>query len=147
MKYSWPVRITKEKEEGKDYFLVQGLAPLTGIITEGDSLDEALSNACEAATGVLGAMLDHGDEIPDPPVLDGKRTDVYWIEPDPKVAIPVLVKKTRLAAGMTLEELARKAGVSYQQIQKWERAGTNPTVSSLKKVFLAMGKKLKLDVA
>ena len=57
------------------------------------------------------------------------------------------MKKTRLAAGMTLEELAGKAGVSYQQIQRWERSGTNPTFSSLEKVFRAMGKRLDLDVA
>ena len=65
MKYSWPVRITEEQEGENRYFLVQGLPPLTGIITEGDSLEEALRNATEAVTGVLGAMLDQGGEIPD----------------------------------------------------------------------------------
>lgn len=92
-------------------------------------------------------MLDNGDDIPDPVRSPRKEKNVYGIEPDPKVASPILVKKTRLSAGMTLEELAGKAGVSYQQIQKWEKSGTNPTVSSLKKVFWAMGKQLDLDVA
>ena len=146
MKYSWPVRITEEFEEGKRYFLVQGLSPLTGIITEGDSLEEALKNAREATTGVLGAMLDRGEEIPDAGG-DSREKDVYWVEPGPKVAIPILIRKTRLAAGMTLEELAGRTGVSYQQIQRWERSGTNPTIASLEKVFQAMGKKLELEVA
>jgi predicted RNase H-like HicB family nuclease/DNA-binding XRE family transcriptional regulator len=134
------------EEEGHEYFLVQGLSPLTGVLTEGDTLEEAKKNAREALTGVLGSMLDHGDDIPDP-TRTTKKKDVYWIEPDPKVAIPILVKKTRLAAGMTLEELAGKSGVSYQQIQRWERSGTNPTISSLEKVFRAMGKRLGLEVA
>lgn len=147
MKYSWPVNIKKMREDGTEYYLVQGLSPLTGVITEGDSLEDALNNAREALSGILGSMLDRGDEIPDAPVVKRAEKDIYWIEPDPKVAIPILVKKTRLEVGMTLEELAQKAGVTYQQIQKWERSGTNPTISSLKKVFTAMGKKLELEVA
>ena len=146
MKYSWPVRITEEQEGEHRYFLVRGLPPLTGIITEGDSLEEALKNATEAVTGVLGAILDQGGDIPDP-VSPRKEKNVYWIEPNPNVAIPILVKKTRLEAGMTLEDLSVKVGVSYQQIQKWEKSGTNPTIASLKKVFQAMGKRLNLDVA
>ncbi len=146
MKYSWPVRITEEQEGEHRYFLVRGLPPLTGIITEGDSLEEALKNATEAVTGVLGAILDQGGDIPDP-VSPRKEKNVYWIEPNHNVAIPILVKKTRLEAGMTLEDLSVKVGVSYQQIQKWEKSGTNPTIASLKKVFQAMGKRLDLDVA
>ena len=147
MKLAWPVRIEKMSEEGHEYFLVQGLSPLTGVITEGDSLEDALNNAREALSGILGSMLDHGDEIPEAPVVKRAEKDIYWIEPDPKVMIPILVKKTRQNAGMTLEELAAKAGVTYQQIQRWERSGTNPTIASLDKVFRAMGKKLELEVA
>lgn len=146
MKYSWPVKITEEREGDNRYFLVRGLPPLTGIVTEGDSLEEALRNAREAVTGVLGAILDQGGGIPDPS-RHPKEENVYWIDPNPKVAIPLLIRKTRLQAGMTLEELAAKAGVSYQQIQRWERSGTNPTMASLEKVFQAMGKKVELDVA
>ena len=105
-----------------------------------------MKNATEAVTGVLGAILDQGGDIPDP-VSPRKEKNVYWIEPNPNVAIPILVKKTRLEAGMTLEDLSVKVGVSYQQIQKWEKSGTNPTIASLKKVFQAMGKRLNLDVA
>ena len=145
MKIEYPVRIGKDEESGA--FLVEGLEPLVNVLTYGNSLEEALAHAQDALTGVLGSMLDNGVDIPDPVRSSRKEKNVYWIEPDPKVAIPILVKKTRLAAGMTLEELAGKAGVSYQQIQKWEKSGTNPTVSSLKKVFRAMGKRLDLDVA
>jgi predicted RNase H-like HicB family nuclease/DNA-binding XRE family transcriptional regulator len=144
MKIKYPVRIEKDEESG--VFLVQGIEPLGNVLSYGDTVKEALTYAQDSLTGILGAMLDHGDEIPAPPVLKGKEKDVYWIEPDPKVAIPILVKKTRLEAGMTLEELAAKAGVTYQQVQKWERSGTNPTISSLEKVFRAMGKKLELEV-
>lgn len=146
MKASYPIRVKWNTEDG--VFHVQGLPPLTGVITYGDTLEDALENAREALTGILGSMLDRGDNIPNP--ADPSRImkeGIYWIDPDPKVAIPILVRKARLESGMTLEELAGKAGVTYQQIQKWERSGTNPTISSLQKVFRAMGKNLDLEVA
>lgn len=129
MKILYPVRIEKDEKSGA--LFVEGLAPLTNVLTYGNTLEDALENAREALTGILGSMLDHGDDIPDPINPSKKEKDIYWIEPDPKVAIPILVRKARLEAGMTLEELAGKAGVTYQQIQRWERSGTNPTISSI----------------
>ena len=85
MKLSWPVRIEK-MEEGHESFLAQGLPPQTGVITEGDTLEEAVRNAREALTCVLGSMLDHGLDIPDPARSIGSEEGIYWIEPDPKVA-------------------------------------------------------------
>ena len=38
-------------------------------------------------------MLDNGDDIPDPVRSPRKEKNVYGIEPDPKVASPILVKK------------------------------------------------------
>ena len=143
MKVTYPVKIQKEE----DYYSVQGLEPLTGVITDGNSLEEAMKNAREALTGVLGAMLDHGMEIPDPSRQGGEQEGVYWIEPDLHVACPILIKKARLAAGMTQSDLAQRAGVTFQQVQKWERSGTNPTIASLKKVFRALGKNIELSVA
>ena len=67
-------------------------------------------------------MLDNGDDIPDPVRSPRKEKNVYGIEPDPKVASPILVKKTRLSAGMTLEELAGKAGSAISR----SRNGRSP---------------------
>lgn len=143
MKITYPAGITEK--DGK--FIVEGVEPLGNFLTYGDTLQEAIRYAQDALTGILGSMLDHGDEIPDAPVGRDAEKDIYWIEPDPGVAVPILIRKTRLEVGMTQGELARKAGVSYQQIQRWERSGTNPTLSSLKKVFSAMGRPLELEVA
>jgi antitoxin HicB len=143
MKAIYPVRIEKEKE---GEYLVQGIPPLDNVLTWGSTLDEALANAGEVLTGILESMLDRGVDIPDP-VASKKEKDIYWIEPDPKVAIPILIRKARLESGLTLEELAGRIGVSYQQVQRWERSGTNPTIASLKKVFRALGKNIELSVA
>ena len=46
-------------------FIVQVLE-IPGAITEGDTADEALANACEALEGVLAVMLEDGTPIPEP---------------------------------------------------------------------------------
>ncbi len=142
MKIVYPFRIWKEDED----YLVQGLEPLENVLTYGTDIEEALINGREALTGVLGAMLDNGQKIPDPPKVS-KTKNVYWIEPDPSVAIPILVRKAREEAGLTLVELAAKLGVTYQAVQKWERSGTNPKVATLNRVLGALGRRLELEVA
>lgn len=142
MKVIYPFRIWKED---KDY-LAQGFKPLENVLTYGESIEDALKNGREALTGVLGAMLDNGQLIPEPPKVR-KTKGVYEIEPDPSVAIPILVRKAREEAGLTLVELAAKLGVTYQAVQKWERSGTNPKVATLNRVLGALGKRLELEVA
>ncbi len=142
MKVAYPVRIWKE--EG--VYMAQGLKPLENVLTYGKSIDQALKNAREALTGVLGVMLDHGRKIPPPSKVKGVKT-VYWIEPAPSAAIPILVRQAREEAGLTLAELAEKLGVTYQAVQKWERSGTNPKVATLERVLHALGKRLELEVA
>ena len=142
MKVVYPFRIWKE-DQG---YLIQGLKPLENVLTYGENVDDALKNGREALTGVLGAMLDHGQKIPEPQKMRQTK-GVYKIEPDPSVAIPILVRKAREEAGLTLVELAAKLGVTYQAVQKWERSGTNPKVETLNRVLGALGRRLELEVA
>jgi hypothetical protein len=63
------------------------------------------------------------------------------------VALPILLKRRAL----TWDDAGRagpQTGVISQKIHKRERSGTNPTISSLKKVLLAsMGEKLEREAA
>jgi predicted RNase H-like HicB family nuclease len=120
MKISYPVEV--EKKRGEEY-PVRRLAPLDNVLTYGMILSEALDNGREALTGVLESLLNHGMGIPDPSVVEGGGAEgVYWIEPAPKVAIPILIWKACIASGLTLEELSQNAEVDYQQVQRWERS-------------------------
>ncbi len=142
MNVVYPFRIWKEDGD----YLIQGFEPLENVLTFGENIEDALKNGREALTGVLGAMLDNGQKIPEPSKMS-KAKDIYWIEPNPSVAIPILVRKAREDADLTLAELASKLGVTYQAVQKWERSGTNPKVATLSRVLEALGKRLELKVA
>lgn len=142
MNVVYPFRIW---EEDGDY-LIQGFEPLENVLTYGENIEDAIKNGREALTGVLGVMLDNGQKIPEPLKLS-KAKGVYGIEPEPSVSIPILVRKAREEAGLTLAELAAKLGVTYQAVQKWERSGTNPKVATLSRVLEALGRRLELKVA
>lgn len=59
------------------------------------------------------------------------------MEPAAKVAVPILLRKAREAAGLTQGGLADRLGVTYQAVQKWERSGANPTVVTIDRVLRA----------
>ena len=121
---------------------VQGLPPLDNVVTYGQSEASAKAAAREALTGVLGALLDRGERLPEPPEsLDG---DTVWVEPDPRVAWPVLLRLQRERAGVTQVELARRLGVTFQAVQKWELSGANPTLATVDRVLRALGRRLVL---
>lgn len=143
MRIAYPVRVWEED----NVFLVEGMSPADNVRTYGESLDVALENAREALTGVLGALLDRGLPIPDPVPSPPETEGVYLVEPTPKVAVPILLRKAREAAGLTQGELADRLGVTYQAVQKWERSGANPTMATIDRVLRALGRRLELELA
>jgi transcriptional regulator with XRE-family HTH domain len=57
----------------------------------------------------------------------------------------VALRQARHHAGLTQAELARRAGVSRQQVAKVERPDSNPTLATLERLAQVLG--LRLSVA
>ena len=55
------------------------------------------------------------------------------------VLLGELIKETRLAAGVSQQRLADACGITFQQIQKYERAANRISVSRLMAVAAALG--------
>jgi len=49
------------------------------------------------------------------------------------------IRELRLAAGMTLQELASIMGVKYPSVQAWETGKTSPTANKLPKLAAVLG--------
>ena len=58
-----------------------------------------------------------------------------------------LLTKARERAGLTQEALAKKIGTTRSAVCRYERQPTNLTLSTLKKVALATGRKLIVKLA
>jgi antitoxin HicB len=143
MRLAYPMRFTPEPGEPGVYN-VQAIEPMGGVITFGESLEEAKAMARDALTGVLASMLDHGEPVPPPPHAEGD--DIYWIEPEPEVAVPLLLRWARQEANVTQAELAARMKMTQQAVQKLERAGANPSVKTLAKVAKALGRELQIAI-
>jgi transcriptional regulator with XRE-family HTH domain len=67
-----------------------------------------------------------------------------WIEP--AVAVAIELRWARHEAGLTQAALAKRAGVSQQQIAKLESPGENPTIQSVSKVARALGANVRVSI-
>ncbi len=120
MKIAYPMRFTPAETGG---FWVQGLAALTGV---------------------LETMLDQGHVIPRPFTAQGEH--VHMVGPDAEVMAPLVLRWAREDAKITQTELANRLGMTYQAVQRLERAGANPTIKTMAKVSRALGRKLEVSM-
>ncbi len=121
----------------------QGLPPWDNVVTYGRDREDVARQAADALSGVIAAMLDRGDVVPDVPDTPDAE-DIIWVAPDLRIMVPLWLRQARETAGLTQGELATRLGVTYQAVQKWERAGANPTIGTLQRVARAVGRPLML---
>lgn len=108
-------------------------------MTDGETLDEALFNASEALSGILGWMLDENQPIPDPsPAGDGR----VLVAPDARTQAALLIHRAR--GERSLAELARALETSWLSAQRLENPRHSPTLRQLEKAAAALGKRLVL---
>jgi antitoxin HicB len=131
MKTTIPCKITYSAEDKCWYVTSPDF--YSGILTYGNTLEEAKKMATEAVCGLIESYIEHGDNftIPNMPNLP----DWYNIELDPGLAFAIWLRAMRKDHNMTLAEVAEKMGVKYQVYQKLENPKTaNPTLKTLKKL-------------
>ena len=126
-----------EPEESGGFFV--RFVDVEGAMTDGETLDEALFNASEALSGILGWMLDENRPIPDPsPAGEG----TYLIAPDARTQAALLIRRAR--GERSLAELARSLETSWPSAQRLENPRHSPTLRQLEKAAAALGKRLVL---
>lgn len=141
MKILYPAKISYSKED-KSY-LVE-FPDLEGCLTEGASLDEALKNAKEALSGYLASIFERGYVIPRS--TKPKVKNIHFIEPEPEVAMPIMLRRIRDEKKLNQTEAAKKLGISYQAYQRLENPSRcNPTIKTLEKVARAFEKQLHVE--
>jgi antitoxin HicB len=119
---------------------------LPGCLTEGGTLEEAKLNAKEALTGYLASIFERNFTIPKS--SKSRAKDVYYIEPEPEVALPILLRTLREARNLTQGDIAELLDISYQSYQRLERPGkSNPTLKTLERLAKVFQKELHLDFA
>ena len=139
MKTVIPCKITFSKTDKCWYVESPGF--YKGLMTYGDTFENAKAMAAEAVAGLLETYLEHGDKFTIP--KGGSSKEWHGIEIEPGLAFALWLRNTRVSHKMTLADVAEKMGVKYQVYQKLENPKTaNPTLKTLKKLEAIFGKEL-----
>ena len=135
MTLTYYARISKEK----DGYCVS-FRDFPNVFSEGDTIQEALSNAQEALDGVLFVMMQEEREIEYPSVA---RKNEHPVPVSPDIAAPILLHLLRKKHSRSLSYVAKEMDVPYQQYQRLEH-NCNMTLKSLKRAALAMGGRVEI---
>ncbi|GBE03116.1 MAG TPA: type II toxin-antitoxin system HicB family antitoxin [Nitrospirae bacterium] len=141
MKLFYPAKITYIKED-KSY-LVE-FPDLPGCLTEGNDIEDAKQNAKDALTGYLASIFERNFKIPGP--SKPKVKNIFMIEPEPEVSLPIILRKLREKRNLTQGDIAKVLGISYQAYQRLEKPGkSNPTLKTLERLAKVFNKDLRLE--
>lgn len=128
-----------------DRFLVDFPAA-PGCQTFAEADEDVYVVAHEAIEGWLEAHLVEGEAPPRPPVgrPDGQGMMIP-VHIAPTLGVRLAIRWTRQELGLSQAQLARKVGVSRQQISLIESPDANLTLSTLEKIAEGLG--LQMDIA
>lgn len=133
----YPAKIVKENDGYTVTF-----RDLANLFSEGDTYEQALTNAQEVLDILLLEMVKNDLTIPEPSIC---HTDEIPIAVSPEIAAPVLLHQLRQERNYTMAEVAKTMGVSYQAYQKLETS-KNITLKTLKKAAAALGATVEIKL-
>ncbi|MCL2007033.1 MAG: helix-turn-helix domain-containing protein [Treponema sp.] len=106
---------------------------IPSCITEGDTLEDAKLMAKEALSAMLYSLDSRRMTIPEP--SESKRKDVFYIEPDLKIAFAITLKRERERLGLSQKDVAERMNVNWTFYQRIENPRkTNPTLGTIEKL-------------
>ena len=139
MKYY--AKLTKQSE-GR--YLVE-FPDLSGCLTEGDTLKDALLNASEALDGWLEVHFDQAHSVPTGKIMRGKN--YYPICVDPKIALAVALREVRRKRKLSQTQVAKMLGIDKKSYAKFELpAQANPSLSTIRKIADVLGIETRFDL-
>ncbi len=136
MKVSYPYTLEQDGES----FFVQ-FVDIEEAFTEGDSQESDAFNAAEVLTSILAYRLEHGQDIPQPSII---QPGYQLATPGAEVQSALLVRQAR--AGRTLSDLANSMQTSWPSVQRLENPHHWPNLKQLDKAARALGKRLVLSL-
>lgn len=129
-----------------DRFLVDFPAA-PGCQTFAEATEDVYALASEAIEGWLAAHLIEGDAPPVPPSgrpqIQGMAIPIHIA---PTLGVRLAIRWTRQALGLSQAGLARKVGVSRQQISLIESPDANLTLATIEKVAEGLGLELAIEL-
>ena len=131
--------VAKITREGKHWLVEFPDCP--GCQTFGRSRNDAAAMARDALEGWLEVHLADGEAPPRP-----KRRRGVAVKIGSRLSVALQIRWLREDRGLTQSALAKRVGVSQQQLAKLENPDANPTLATLEAVAKAAGAALDVKL-
>ena len=117
-----------------------------GCQTFGRTRKRALARAREALEGWLEVHLVAGDAPPQPGTPSKRSSRSVPVDISPILAVRLQLRWARQSLGLTQAALAKRVGVTRQQIALLEAPDSNVTLRTLERVATAMNLRLEVEL-
>ena len=137
--FDYPIRLVADPDGG----FVVTVRDLPEVVTQGESIEEALSEAADAIEEALAGRMRRGAEIPAPSAL---RKGEHEASPSGLVAIKAGLYLALRESRTTQTDLSRQLGCDEKEVRRLLDPHHSSKLSRLQDALAALGKRLVLQV-
>jgi DNA-binding XRE family transcriptional regulator/predicted RNase H-like HicB family nuclease len=132
------------ERDGK--FLTAEFPDCPGCQTCVEDDTDILHQATDALSGWLEAHLGRNLVPPKPSRIRGNGVRIMSVPVNPLLAIRLELRWARADAQLTQDALAKKLGMSQQQLARLESGESNPTVRTIARVAEGLGRRVMMTL-
>lgn len=140
-RFTYPITLTHDKDDGG---YVVTCRDLPEAITQGDTVDECLSEAADCLEEAIAGRVDDGTDIPVP---SKHKKDEYLVSVPLQTAMKAALYLSMKDAGITKVELARKIGANEKEVRRILDPHYGTKLPTMERVLAALGKHAELVIS
>ena len=141
IRFTYPAKLTADRKDGGYVVTIRDLAE---AITQGDSVEEALSEAGGALQAAIEGRLEDGLDIPAPsPLKKGERPVATPVTTALKAAVSIAFREQ----GISKSEFARRMHVNEKEARRMLDPKHPTKVPTLERALAALGRRAEIEVS
>jgi antitoxin HicB len=139
--FTYAVKLTADKRDGG---YVVSCRDLPEVITQGESVEDALAEAADALDEAIAARIDDGREIPMP---TAKKRGEHAVSVPPSMALKAAVYLAVRDAGISNSELARRLCLDEKEARRILDPHHPTKLPRIEAALAALGRHVRLELA
>lgn len=141
LRFTYPVKLSKDRRDGG---YVMTCRDLPEAITQGNSIEEALSEAEGALQAAIEGRIEDGMDIPAPALPKrGERMVATPVTTALKAAVYIAMREQSVSKS----ELARRMRVNEKEARRMLDPGHPTKVPTLERALAALGRRAEVSVS
>lgn len=137
-------RVELEPDDNGTFLVTCPAIP--GVVTYGETREEALAQAVDAIETMLASIMADGEDIPAPERRAAPDPEAGLVRLPFLTSIKTILYSQMRREGVNRAELARRLGWHREQVDRLFRLDHNSRVDQLEAAFAAIGHRIEKDL-